>query len=50
MKLTREQVEEIRDHAERFAPRYGRKQLADKYGVNEEVIRDVVNYKTYLSK
>jgi Mor family transcriptional regulator len=47
MKLTRNQIEEIRDET-LDAPRfYGRKRLAKKYNVSESTIKDVVNYKSY---
>ena len=48
MKLTYEQVDEIREitlDAPRF---YGRKKLAQKYNVSESTIKDVVAYKSYI--
>jgi len=42
-KLTEKDVAEIRDHAKKNAPRYGRKELAIKYGVSDAQIKDIVN-------
>lgn len=41
-KLTEDEVIEIRTHAKRNAPNYGRKNLACKYGVSEAQIKDIV--------
>ena len=42
-KLTEKEVKEIRDHAENSGRYYGRKALAEKYGVSEGQIKDIVN-------
>ena len=41
-KLTEKEVAEIRAHAKKHAPRYGRKELAIKYGVSDGQIKDIV--------
>lgn len=47
MKLTNEQVDEIRETTLDGDYFYGRKKLAQKYNVSESTIRDVVTYKSY---
>jgi len=42
-KLTEQDVKEIREHAEQSGRYYGRKALADRYGVSEAQIKDIVN-------
>jgi hypothetical protein len=43
-KLTKEQVKEIRDYVANFQGRYyGRKALAEKYGISEAHLKDIVN-------
>jgi len=43
-KLTEQEVKEIREYASSFKGRYyGRKMLAQKYGVSESHIKDIVN-------
>lgn len=45
-KLTEKEVKEIRDYASNFKGRYyGRKQLAEKYGVCECTIKEIVNHR-----
>lgn len=41
-KLNEEQVREIRHHAAISGKHYGRKQLAEKYGISEAHIKDIV--------
>lgn len=41
-KISEQDVKEIRFHAEKYAPRYGRKYLAEKYGISEAHIKDIV--------
>lgn len=41
--LTRDEVLEIKKHAEKKGSRYGRKKLSQKYGVSEETIKQIVN-------
>ncbi len=42
-KLTENEVRSIRKHAKESGRYYGRKDLADKYGVSESQIKDIVN-------
>lgn len=42
-KLTESDVKEIRRHAEQSGRYYGRKELAEKYGVSDGQIKDIVN-------
>lgn len=42
-KLTEKEVIEIRKHAKEKGQRYGRAKLAEKYGVSEAHIKDIVN-------
>lgn len=41
-KLTEHDIKSIRDHAKKSGRYYGRKELADKYGVSEGQIKDIV--------
>ena len=45
MKLSTNEVDEIRAIQEEKGYFYGRKQLAEKYNVSESTIKDVVHYK-----
>lgn len=41
-KLSEQDVKDIRDHAKKSGRYYGRKKLAEKYGVSEAHIKDIV--------
>ena len=50
MKLSENQVDEIRSTQEERGYFYKRKELAKKYNVSESTIKDVINYKRDFNK